>query len=239
MTTVALDLATDRLSVAACDDGREAERHLAGARRHAGALVPLLSEALEEVGGSPPSVTRVVLADGPGSFTGLRVAAAFAKALAREGGVQVATVPSLLGRAWRGRGAGAQVILATTAALRGEVFAGWYRFPEGGIPIVERAALSAMTWDQVAAGPTAALIGGDAPAGFLESLARHWRGSLVAREAMCADARALLAIDRLGGAVNQDTFDRWEPVYGRPAEAQARWEQAHGRHLPDPPGRSL
>jgi hypothetical protein len=28
----------------------------------------------------------------------------------------------------------------------------------------------------------------------------------------------------------------WEPVYGRPAEAQARWEKAHGRPLPDSVG---
>jgi hypothetical protein len=30
----------------------------------------------------------------------------------------------------------------------------------------------------------------------------------------------------------------WEPVYGRPAEAQARWESAHGRPLPDSVGGS-
>jgi hypothetical protein len=27
-----------------------------------------------------------------------------------------------------------------------------------------------------------------------------------------------------------------EPTYGRLAEAQVRWEHAHGRPLPDPPG---
>ncbi|MBA2626768.1 MAG: hypothetical protein H0U85_02070, partial [Gemmatimonadales bacterium] len=28
----------------------------------------------------------------------------------------------------------------------------------------------------------------------------------------------------------------WEPVYGRPAEAQAKWELAHGRSLPGAAG---
>jgi len=29
-----------------------------------------------------------------------------------------------------------------------------------------------------------------------------------------------------------------EPTYGRPAEAQAKWEARHGRALPHPPGTS-
>ena len=41
----------------------------------------------------------------------------------------------------------------------------------------------------------------------------------------CIDERAVArAADPLG----------YEPVYGRLAEAQARWERAHGRPLPDP-----
>jgi hypothetical protein len=28
-------------------------------------------------------------------------------------------------------------------------------------------------------------------------------------------------------------LDDWEPTYGRPAEAQVRWEAAHGRSLSD------
>jgi len=32
--------------------------------------------------------------------------------------------------------------------------------------------------------------------------------------------------------------DRWEPDYGRPAEAQAKWERTHGGTLADSPGRA-
>ena len=40
------------------------------------------------------------------------------------------------------------------------------------------------------------------------------------------------------GSPRSLTVGEWEPVYGRPAEAQARWEKAHGRPLPDPVGGS-
>jgi hypothetical protein len=50
-------------------------------------------------------------------------------------------------------------------------------------------------------------------------------------------AAALLALERIPGALRPIADPAaFEPDYGRPAEAQARWERAHGRPLPDPPG---
>ena len=34
------------------------------------------------------------------------------------------------------------------------------------------------------------------------------------------------------GAIERVDLDRWEPDYGRLAEAQVKWEAAHGRPLP-------
>jgi hypothetical protein len=47
----------------------------------------------------------------------------------------------------------------------------------------------------------------------------------------------LLELAALEGALH-DVPDAalWEPAYGRPAEAQAKWEREHGRRLPDSPG---
>ena len=50
-------------------------------------------------------------------------------------------------------------------------------------------------------------------------------------------ARQLIALTgRRGGAVPVMAVEGWAPEYGRPAEAQARWEAAHGRPMPDPIG---
>jgi len=213
-----------------------ARRHLVGARGHARSLLPLLDEVLAELGASVSEVSRVIVADGPGSFTGLRVAAAVAKALSRAGEVTLAVTPSLLGRAARVAPAGGGLVLSTSAALRGEVYAGWYRFGPGGS--VERVRdAEASTWDQVCAGPKPDLVAGDGPDGFLESLGRLWGVPVVVREGAHADAGALLALDdQPGGTANVQSPAAWEPTYGRPAEAQAKWEREHGRALPDSPG---
>jgi hypothetical protein len=53
------------------------------------------------------------------------------------------------------------------------------------------------------------------------------------------DARDLLALGSVsGGTVARTDLPNWEPVYGRPAEAQARWEREHGRPLVDPASRA-
>jgi gamma-glutamyltranspeptidase len=50
-------------------------------------------------------------------------------------------------------------------------------------------------------------------------------------------ARCLIdLVGRKGGAVRVEDAGSWEPVYGRPAEAQARWEMTHGSPLPNSSG---
>lgn len=211
---------------------------MVGARNHARVVVPLMAAVLEEAGITPAGLERVILADGPGSFTGLRVATALVKGLASAGGLKVAVTPSLLGRAAGSVAPGGGLVLAAAAALRGEIYAGWYRFGvDGAVTTVHPA--RALDWSAARSGERPDLIVGDAPDGMLEALGRQWEVPVVDREHCHADARVLLRLDGVpGGTAEIVTLDRWEPTYGRPAEAQARWERDHGRALPDSPGSS-
>ena len=79
---LAIETATDRASVALGLPGADPlEENVAGARRHAAALLPMIQSLLRRAGASLDDVTGMVLSDGPGSFTGLRVGASVAKAL--------------------------------------------------------------------------------------------------------------------------------------------------------------
>ena len=97
---LALETATDRASVAVGRTAADAvEESLTGARRHAGALLPMIQAALRRRGIGLDAITGLIVSDGPGSFTGLRVGATAAKALARARGLPLRTAPSLLARA--------------------------------------------------------------------------------------------------------------------------------------------
>jgi tRNA threonylcarbamoyladenosine biosynthesis protein TsaB len=230
---LALDTATDRASVALGRSAEDAlEEEVVGARRHAAALLPMVSRLLTRRGAALADVSTLAIADGPGSFTGLRVGAALVKALAAARGLPVWTAPSLLVRA-AGVARGEGTALAVTDALRGEVYAGLYRFGPGRVETL----LPAGVYHPerlVAVSPIPDVLVGDAPAAVVGGL-EAWAGRTMIRAPEGAPhARMLIALAGLvGGAVPVDALGDWQPEYGRPAEAQARWEMAHGRRLPD------
>jgi tRNA threonylcarbamoyladenosine biosynthesis protein TsaB len=64
-------------------------------REHAARLVPAIDKALERCGMRLPAVSGIVVGEGPGSFTGVRVAAATAKGLAHALGAPLWAFSSL------------------------------------------------------------------------------------------------------------------------------------------------
>jgi tRNA threonylcarbamoyladenosine biosynthesis protein TsaB len=77
--------------------GREvlARRFLGEQGRHAATLLPALDEVLAEAGLEPADLRGVVVGTGPGSFTGVRVAAAAAKGIAHALDIPLYPVSSL------------------------------------------------------------------------------------------------------------------------------------------------
>jgi tRNA threonylcarbamoyladenosine biosynthesis protein TsaB len=233
-----LDTATDRASIAlALPGSAPMEETIGGSRRHAAGLLPAIQALLRRAGASIDDLTGIALSDGPGSFTGLRVGASVAKALIQTRGLPLWIAPSLMVRA-AGSARDGEIVLAVANALRGEVYAAAYRFLSDRI-VVELAP-SVRRPDDLTAGPLRpGVIVGDVPAEIAAPL-EAWSGrALIAPPDGFPQARSLIAlVGRAGGATRVERVAEWEPVYGRPAEAQTRWEIAHGRPLPDPVGNS-
>lgn len=98
--------------------------------RHSEALLPAVDFALEAAGLEPADLAGVVVAAGPGSFTGVRIAAASAKAMVRVLDVPFFAFSSLAGLA-AGAAASERPVCAMFDARRGEVYAGCYHFVGG------------------------------------------------------------------------------------------------------------
>ncbi len=140
-TTVALSDAATGLELEARDDPA------AGARpAHATRLLELMTELLDTSGGGWEAVDRIAVGIGPGTFTGVRIGIATARALARARGIPLVGVSTL-----RSLALGAQTlehdgpVLAVLDARRKEVFAAAWRSPEQierGQPVLEPAALA-------------------------------------------------------------------------------------------------
>lgn len=112
-----------------------AERLLAETRLDARAaasekIVPQIDRLLADLGLDKSALTRVGVALGPGSFTGLRVGIATARGLAHGLGIPVVGLSSLQARSYHLAVSGT-AILTVMAHRRGDVFAG-AGFWEGG-----------------------------------------------------------------------------------------------------------
>src|SRR5688572_7273421 len=104
-TFLALDTATNVASVAVATAGAPADVTTeAGARPHGAAIIPTIDRVLREAGVQLDHLAGIIVADGPGSFAGLRIGWAAAEGLAHERGIPLFTAPSLMASAfsaWR------------------------------------------------------------------------------------------------------------------------------------------
>jgi len=218
MITLAIDASTYAGDVAVLDDGRVlAEENIAmkGADRER--LMPAVVAVLERSALRVTDVDRVVCGAGPGSFTSLRIAGGIAKGIASGRGCPLYAAPSMalvIGGAMLGPGR----YLAAIDALRGEFYIGLYDVSfETRVSELEPARLvPAADVETVASELDAKIV---SPTAFERSIVATPR------------ARGVAAIEDILQSRGPVDVGAWEPSYGRLAEAQVRWETAHGKPL--------
>jgi tRNA threonylcarbamoyladenosine biosynthesis protein TsaB len=129
---LALDSSTSLGSVAVGDARGvygEVTRNVAGG--HSSALLPAVQQVMEAAGLTPRELAAVVVGGGPGSFTGLRVAAATAKGMIQALHIPLLAYSGLLATAasaWAAPGP----VCALFDARRRDVYAACYTFRERG-----------------------------------------------------------------------------------------------------------
>ncbi|SER45381.1 tRNA (adenosine(37)-N6)-threonylcarbamoyltransferase complex dimerization subunit type 1 TsaB [Neolewinella agarilytica] len=122
MTQLLLETATDVCSVAVARDGVILAEHTAKeVYQHASHLTVFIRDVMASAGVEMVELDEVVLSDGPGSFTSLRVGAATAKGLCMAlPGLKLRVVPTLLSLAVMLRNA--KPTLTVINSRRGEVY---------------------------------------------------------------------------------------------------------------------
>lgn len=214
--TLALEASTYEGSAALLRGGEVvAERTVAMRGERSERLMPAVAELLEgDGGGGRKFLAGVIVGGGPGSFTSLRIAASIAKGIALAYGVPLHALSSLLLLAGRAPRLPAGRYLASLDAMRGDRFAAVIAVDGQGRATQE---------------DPSRLVSAEQLADWArrEGVARLGPGCEIdahphARGAALALAHAVLAPVDLAA---------WEPDYGRHAEAQVRWETAHGRRL--------
>lgn len=124
---LAIDAAADGCSVALQAGADTFVRYTDAPRAHSKVLYPMLDEVLNEAGVRKHELQGVAFGKGPGSFTGIRIAAATAQGLGFALGIPLLPVSSLQGMAQQSYlQQGAKQVLAILDARMSELYFGWY-----------------------------------------------------------------------------------------------------------------
>lgn len=221
---LALETATPAGSVAVGrGDEVLAEVMLGTERRHAEALLPAVKSALEQADLDASAIGAVVVGAGPGSFTGVRIAAATAKGLVHALGVPLFAYSSLAAVA-AGAATGERALCALFDARRDEVYAACYRFggPQGMITEREPAALRVGDVLALTRGLDPIYIGDGALANA--DRIRAAGGTVAPAPLAQPRASSLLWLARVApGSGRIPNAAEWQPDYVRPPGAE-RWQ---------------
>lgn len=129
MKILALDTSNHPMSVALVEDDQlKATTTLNMVKNHSIYVLPTIDDLFKKVGWQPEDLDRVVVAKGPGSYTGVRIAVTTAKTLAMTIHKKLVGVSSLKVIAANVPAITHHLIVPFMDARRGNVFAGGYQY---------------------------------------------------------------------------------------------------------------
>ncbi|MBX9652719.1 tRNA (adenosine(37)-N6)-threonylcarbamoyltransferase complex dimerization subunit type 1 TsaB [bacterium] len=220
-----LETSTMFAEVALADDsGIVASEHLSSARRHTRDLAPVLGEMLRRADWNPKSINLVIVDEGPGSYTGLRVGVVTAKLFAYTTGAALIAVDAMIALA-----ADAPAKFSSVSpiidAQQGLVYAATLACGENGVePAFLRATevmpatewASQLTPEQFVIGPALSRFAHLVPEGVTAAPPGRFNPS--------ANALWKIGIKRFEAGQRDDIW-KLEPRYLRPSAAQEKWDQ--------------
>lgn len=214
MLVLALDASTYSGSVAVIRDGSVASEAIVAMRgEHEERLMPAVADLLSRDSIAVDRLDAVACGAGPGSFTSLRIAASIAKGICAARQIPLLVSPSTL------------LVIAAAPSL-----------PEGNYVVALDAMRGDFFWQEVNLTANGSLVPGISTRTGRSELERHAtsRSARIIGPAesppFSPHARGFARLIELGLATAAE-MTTWEPNYGRKAEAQVRWEAAHGREL--------
>lgn len=138
MKLLAVETAGDACSCAVLSNADRFEIHRMAPRRHAELVLSMVRDLLDEADLDLDDLDALAFGRGPGSFTGLRVAAGVIQGLAFGADLPVVPVSSLRALAQGAlRETGSANVLAAFDARMGEVYWGMYQAGDDGLMVAE------------------------------------------------------------------------------------------------------
>ena len=232
MSILAIDTSTQVSSVAvASKECLEAELTMQAKLTHSETLLPHIQEALAMASVKKEDLEGIAVSMGPGSFTGLRIGLATAKAMAYALKIPLIGVPTLRALAFHFPIAGLQ-LLPLMDAQKGNSYVEQYAWEHGRLIQKSKVRILSvpelLSWAEEL--PDTVMLLGDVVAKRLEGKVRLPMNVVLAPPRLRMPRAANVAAcgwELLQNGAVGNLMDM-EPVYIRRSEAEVLWEKRHG-----------
>ncbi|MCP8922411.1 tRNA (adenosine(37)-N6)-threonylcarbamoyltransferase complex dimerization subunit type 1 TsaB [Streptococcus oralis] len=216
MKVLAFDTSSKALSLAILEDKQVlAETMINIKKNHSITLMPAIDFLMASLDWTPKDLDRIVVAEGPGSYTGLRIAVATAKTLAHTLNIELIGMSSLLSLVPRQQEG---LLVPLMDARRNNVYAGFY---ENAKPVMPEAHLSfAEVLEKVTDAERVTFVGEVGP--FVEQIQEQLPQASYQETLPNAANLALWAWDK-----KADSLHDFVPNYLKRVEAEENWLKNH------------
>ncbi|WP_330949564.1 tRNA (adenosine(37)-N6)-threonylcarbamoyltransferase complex dimerization subunit type 1 TsaB [Virgibacillus sp. MG-45] len=234
MYILAIDTSNNALGVAILKDDQLIGQIITNmAKNHSVRLMPAVDQLMKDVQITPEQLEKIVVAQGPGSYTGVRIGLTTAKTLGWALKIPVVGVSSLQALAFQGRFS-QSVISPFFDARRGLVYTGLYEWRAGKMQTLldDRNILLTDWLEKLKALQKSVLfLSPDMEKHQEVILAQLGDLAIIPEEPFHHTSPAYLAY--AGKELSGDTVHALKPNYLRLAEAEANWLKAQGEHRQD------
>ena len=216
MKVLAFDTSSKALSLAILEDKQVlAETTINIKKNHSITLMPAIDFLMASLDWTPKDLDRIVVAEGPGSYTGLRIAVATAKTLAHTLNIELVGMSSLLALVpYQQEG----LFVPLMDARRNNVYAGFY---ENAKPVMPEAHLPFERVIELIKGSSQVTFVGEIGP-FVEQIQEHLPRTDYKETLPNAANLALLAWDK-----ETDSLHDFVPNYLKRVEAEENWLKNH------------
>ena len=216
MKVLAFDTSSKALSLAILEDKQIlAETTINIKKNYSITLMPAIDFLMASLDWTPKDLDRIVVAEGPGSYTGLRIAVATAKTLAHTLNIELVGMSSLLALVPRQQEG---LFVPLMDARRNNVYAGFY---ENATPVMPEAHLSfAEVLEQVKNAEQVTFVG--EVRAFVEQIQEQLPQASYQETLSNAANLALWAWDK-----KEDSLHDFVPNYLKRVEAEENWLKNH------------
>lgn len=233
MTILAIDTSNYPLGVALIEDNQVLGEYITNLKKnHSVRIMPAIQTLMKDCERVPAQLTKVVVAKGPGSYTGVRIGVTIAKTMAWSLKVPLVGVSSLeimaagAGRYFDG------YISPLIDARRGQVYTGLYEYQSGELTAVkeDRLVLSA-DWAVALKEVKKPIlfVGNDLP--LHRTMLEDTLGSQAVFAEITEHNPRPSELALLGKGKPGEDIHSFVPNYIRLAEAEAKWLEANGKIL--------